>query len=362
MIQTPFAPVPKHKTVALVLPTCRMFETWKFLDAWQPSPWDMVVVVHDQDHPLMLQGREVDFNLCWADLDKLGAAGQIFSRRDAAIRAFGFLVAVEKGADIIVTLDDDCFPVKKPRSFINQHLRNLYQTTPWASTVPGVAVRGMPYARQHKDYQDRDVMVSMGLWENVADFDAVHTLMRCKGGLGGFKPPRGVRIMPAEQLFPFCGMNVAFRAEALPAMYFPKMGEGSPYSRFDDIWCGLVMQRALAATGYRVAVGEPFVEHVRASNPFKNLIKEAAGVEANEYVWRLFDKIGLNAEPDLAENVLQIASRMVDRVRDLPTTLAAYVESWADSLGVWVRLCRAVRPALSSRSDPAWTKAAAPLE
>src|SRR5262249_40663034 len=150
-------------------------------------------------------------------------------------------------------LDDDCLPIPgapnwDTRAFIAGHLDALQRPPAWASSVPGVRLRGLPYGGWGH-IAGVPVLVHMGLWTGVPDLDAVQTLAHAGPASGNghrgppapphFEPPRGVRLMPAEQYFPFCGMHFCFRKEALPALYFPKMGENSPYARFDDIWCGL---------------------------------------------------------------------------------------------------------------------------
>ena len=83
-------------------------------------------------------------------------------------------------------------------------------------------------------------------------------------------------------------------------MYYPPMGMNSPYARFDDIWCGLVMQRVCRHLRLPIVCGHPLVEHRRASDPFANLEKEGPGVGANERMWELVDAIELNEETPLA--------------------------------------------------------------
>ena len=159
--------------------------------------------------------------------------------------------------------------------------------------------------------------------------------------------------MHQAQLFPFCGMNFAFRAQALPALYFPPMGEGSPFARFDDIWAGLVLQKALPAAGLLVTTGEPFVRHVRASDPFRNLVREAPGVEANELVWRLLRDAQVPAG-DLAGAVAWLADYLrrsvnFDQLRGRPLT--AYLGRWGDNLAAWLRVCQAVFVARKASLD-----------
>lgn len=104
-----------------------------------------------------------------------------------------------------------------------------------------------------------------------------------------FEPPRGTTFAPPGRYVPMCGMNLAFRREATPLMYFPFQGEGSPYRRFDDIWAGVIAKKVCDCMGWTMAFGEPIVEHTRASNPFKNLQAEAAGIELNETFWKQVD-------------------------------------------------------------------------
>src|SRR5262249_34329858 len=153
----------------------------------------------------------------------------------------------------------------------------------WASTVPGLRVRGLPYRNTGVH---PGVAVSVGLWTGHADIDGITAVAKGPRVLEERLLRRRVRtrVMPATQYFPLCGMNLAFRQEAACLMYFPPMGQGSPYSRFDDIWCGLVLERVCRHLGLAVTVGRPLVRHQRASDPFVNLVKEAPGVRDHETI------------------------------------------------------------------------------
>jgi len=334
----------------MVVPSNRPRHVREFLAAWSPYPWDETIVVCDDAQPFDLYPCRYDLALSWADLPSFGADAHVFSRRDSAVRCLGFVTAVGGGADVVLTLDDDCYPAGEPAAFLARHVENLYYTNPWCSSCPGLVPRGMPYSTgdqvTHRGRCDIGVAVSMGLWHGHADIDAVHTLADGHQATN-YEPPCGVRVMHPAQFFPFCGMNFAFKAQALPALYFPPMGEGSPFSRFDDIWAGLVLQRALAAVDMLVTTGEPFVNHARASDPFKNLIREAPGVEANEWAWRLLGR-PLPPQEVLPDAVAVLAERLRRGARELaPRHLAGYFERWADNLAAWLRVCQA---AFRSRS------------
>ncbi len=323
---------------ALVVPTCRPAGLRAFLGAWRPFPWDDTVVVADLPGPVAGLPPAVR-QFCWADLER-HPAGELFSRQDSACRCFGFLQAVAGGADVVLTLDDDCFPPADAASWLRGHLANLAGAPAWASSVPGLRVRGLPYRGEGRPLR---VGVSMGLWAGQADRDACSRLVQ---EAGPFAPPGGVRVMADCQLFPLCGMNFAFRREVLPAVYFPPMGRGSPYARFDDIWGGLAAQAALVPLGYRFTVGEPFVEHRGAGDVFEALRREAPGVAANEWVWRLFALL-VPSETTVAGSVLDVAEALEASAENTPDP--AYVRRWGESLRGWCRLAEEALAAADGR-------------
>ena len=334
------APAPTR--TALVIPSNRSVSLSAWLLAWRPFPWDDTIVVFDDkawdgDRDLLLH-TGANLVLDWSHADDMekearGLVVPLFSRRDSAIRCLGFLEAVRRGAQVVLTLDDDCLPRVGPKAFLNQHVHNLSGRDVWASTVPGMRTRGLPY-RLPRD--DRPVALSMGLWSGHPDQDAACQL---REPVTGFEPPPGVRLMHPDQLFPLCGMNLAFRRELLPAMYFPFMGEGSPYARFDDIWCGLVSQTVCATLGWGVVVGEPHVRHARASDPMRNLVKEAPGVAAHEQFWRMFRReeiAGLSAGDTPGETVRKLADHLVRVGPRSPDP--NYVTRWGHRLTAWAKL------------------------
>jgi hypothetical protein len=80
-------------------------------------------------------------------------------------------------------------------------------------------------------------------------------------------------------------MNLAWKVEATPWMYYAPMGPQTPYQRFADIWMGVYMKRAMDAMGKAVVSGYSWVHHTRASNVFINLEQEGPGIRVNETFW-----------------------------------------------------------------------------
>ena len=323
----------------------------KFLRAWIPAPWDELIVVEDGPQRSMAieDGRQRPIHhFSWAEItedpDVIDPA--TFSRRDSAIKMYGFWAAVRAGADVVIALDDDCFPSASPESFVAAHLAALSQRTRWVPSIDESPTRGLPYF-DHGALPG--AVANMGLWQGVADYDAPQTLALHRSGnlRHSFNPPAGNRLMHPQQYWPFCAMNIAFRREVAPLMYMPKMGEGSPYRRFDDIWCGVILQRCCRHLGLLLATGEPHIQHISASDALINLEKEAPGIRANEDFWKVIEATPLDpakrATPltcaEAVANHLTSASRNEDRLtRNM--TLLGYLAEEGTRMQNWCKMFR----------------------
>jgi hypothetical protein len=270
----------------------------------------------------------------------------VFSQRDSGIKAFGFWKAVvTHKVDAVFCLDDDCFPTtagpvyNNPHErFVNQHLAALAGGAKWAPSV-GEPTRGLPY---YNPGLAGSTMLHMGTWLRDADYDAVQELAHHRAGVetGRFKSPPGVRLLHPDNYVPMCAMNISFRSELLPLMYFPKMGVGVPYRRFDDIWCGVILQRCARHLRLRLSVGDPAIDHRRASRPLVNLEKEAPGIAANEQFWQLVDNIVLIDAVTPLECMQRIGAGLRLRVDEASCTvlqgylhvLGGCIADWCDML------------------------------
>lgn len=322
----------------LVIPTNRPERVQEFLDAWSPWPWDKILIVEDAPAVSVTSnavsgnghgwnGEQV-LTYSWQEIDRSLPQAWIISRRDSAIRSYGFWRAWAMGADYIFTLDDDCFPLDG--EYVRKHMENLEATPAWQSTVPRLRVRGLPYMNTGTL---QNVYVSMGLWLCHPDIDSIQTLART-GRSGDEVLDRGMssRVMPSEQYFPLSGMNLAFRREVACLMYFPPMGVDSPYSRFDDIWAGLVLQRICRHLRYAIVCGQPLVEHRRASDPFANLVKEAPGIRSNEYIWETIDAVELRGREPLT------CMQEMGAALEVHASGGEYVRHWGRAILEWCKL------------------------
>lgn len=264
------------KRIAIIVPTIREDRIEAFKKAWadQIALHDAeLVVVHDGDvqcvewkdkkfTPQEIMGKKYLY---------------LISKKTDACRNLGFAF-VEKYmfTDVYISLDDDVLP---EGDTIGRHLEALDTNAciSWVSTLAGIPVRGMPYGVR----EEAKVMLSHGVWSGVPDLDAPSQLV--KGVPSDFKPTRGP--IPKGVYFPLCAMNFAFHRDALPFAYQAPMNTHG-LDRFADIWCGIYLKREFDKRGWAVYTGHASVIHDRASNVFKNLQKEAKGLELNEGVYK----------------------------------------------------------------------------
>jgi hypothetical protein len=312
--------------ITLVIPTIR---TLSFLTEWGSllSQCALLVV---EDH----MSKEIDVpktsfvhisHVCWQDIhDDFKENEWIFSRANAGIRSYGFWKAWKEGADIIITLDDDCYPVDT--NFIERHVKNLSQMAPhdWFPSFPHpdfLFTRGFPYQAR----SDVPVMVSHGLWGKNLDLDGMTQKAHPNLDIPAYPPMQ--TFIPKGLYYPMCSMNLAFRKEVTPLMYFPLMGkdpDGIPwgFDRFDDIWAGIFSKKIMDHLGYAVVNGSPFVEHRKASDADINIQKERAGIEINETLWQWVDVVKLTKKTpagcyrELAEKIVFPHTHYFSKLRE----------------------------------------------
>lgn len=264
--------------------------TLDFLKEWEELKRCKIIVVQDiGDKPEIPDGFDITI-YDHKDIKKdLGKNEWIIPSRTSACRSYGYYKAYQQGDEFIATLDNDCFP-EKGRYWINGHLYNLSLKTTlgWVSSIPNsnTPTRGFPYLIRDKS----PVMLSHGLWSNVPDFDGIDML---KQPNLRFERCLSSKLIPKNNYYPMCGMNLAWKREITPLMYFGIFGPEYGHDQLDDITAGILSKKVLDHLNYGVISGYPSVEHRKQSNAFVNLTKQAPSLYFNEIFWKEVDKIQL---------------------------------------------------------------------
>jgi reversibly glycosylated polypeptide / UDP-arabinopyranose mutase len=286
--------VPVSLKCTVVIPTIREPSIKEFLGVWEKAFASAHVMVIE-DNPTRtfdLSGYPQVTHYAWEDVDRdLGADNWIIPRRTDCIRSYGYWKAYQDHPDMVITLDDDCYPVDDGAHFVEKHWEALTRkaiSEAWQETGEGGPTRGVPYFHRYREWP---CLLNHGLWDHVPDFDAPTQLVHARFPQT-FTPVN--QTIPVGRYFPMCGMNLAFRPELIPALYFLLMGKGYQYDRFGDIWSGVLVKKICDHLGYAVKSGDPIVVHQRASNVWTNLRKEAPGLEVNEEFWQVIDGLCLS--------------------------------------------------------------------
>jgi len=324
--------------IVLIVPTIREECIRLFLYAWREEFFKnniFLIVVEDHltnEIKINEDFRKFQINwYTWKDIDaELGKKGWIIPRRNAAIRNFGLLKALEYKPDMVVSLDDDCYPDQE--NFFVRHWQflNTPATLDWVTSCDE-PTRGFPYKIRNKS----EVVLNHGLWSGVPDYDGI-TFKK-----SGYSPYKTIinetKVIPRYNYFPFCSMNFSYKPFITTLMYLPLMGQSSDgkkwqYDRFDDIWGGIILKKVCDHLGLAIRSGSPSVEHRKASDIDKIVEQEKAGMLANEYFWKRVDKIKINSRT-IYGTYIKIASK-------IETWKESYFQNLGKAMKIWADLVR----------------------
>lgn len=265
------------KKIAVVIPTIRPDAYEKFLEAWsfQFKLHNVeIITVWDSESPT-ISHEEKRFTLSQV----MGSDTDLICNFTSACRNLGFAFVAKCLPDVeyIVTLDDDVRPIGDT---IGDHIAQLQRRVPvsFFNTFHNCDYfpRGFPYNLR----DEAEVVLSHGPWIGIKDWDAPTQLV-----LGNPDVEFYVGPVPKGVEMAICGMNVAFKRKVLPLVYYAPAARYPAAERFDDIFWGRHFKREIDQLGLAMVTGYGAVSHDRLSNTYKNLQKEAVGIEVNDKYW-----------------------------------------------------------------------------
>lgn len=263
---------------AIVLPTIRSQEFVNaFLTAWEKEFEGCTLIVVEDRPEKLLELPKGTLHFDWSDIEKdLGEDSWIIPRRTDCVRSYGYYKAWQLNPLFILTLDDDTYP--ESPGHVQAHYNALFNTRGHAGNYFNTLKHDLPRGFIPGELS---VGINHGGWVKTPDFDAVTQIAyRSQKELEVKDFNEGV--IPSGAHYSMCGMNLSWRPEHTPLMYFGLQGnimrngrlEKLPIDRCGDIWCGFYSKYHLDAQGVGVTTGPPYVIHDRASNPWSNHEKE----------------------------------------------------------------------------------------
>lgn len=268
---------PQAPRIAVVIPTIRPDSYLRFREEWDDlfeRHGVTVVAIFDGDNPQLEDDTKPDVQLSLGEI--MSEYSDCITTHSGSIRNLGFAYVAKylPSVETIITLDDDVSPIGDT---IEDHLNALDSRCPvsWMSTMTEYT-RGFPYGVR----DEAEVVLSHGVWDTNLDWDAPTQLVL--GNNRGAFPYMGP--IPKGVYFPLCIMNVAFKRKLLPYMF--QAPDALGVGRMDDIFSGILCKQDIDRNGWAAVSGLALVNHKRESNVFKNLQKEALGIELNESFWK----------------------------------------------------------------------------
>lgn len=300
-----------------------------FLKEWDELKNTEIIVVQDiGEKPEVPNGFNVtifDHKDIEADL---GENAWIIPSQTSACRSYGYYKAWQRKPDYIYTIDNDCYP-ERFDYWSNGHHKMLQEpaTLDWVNTVHEPYMRGFPYEIRDKAF----VIMNHGLWSNIPDLDGKTMLERPDLR---FKPFTESEVVPKNNFFPMCGMNLAWRRGLTPAMYFGLFGPEYGFDQYDDIWAGIIVKKIIDHLGYAVRSGFPSVEHRKQSDAQTNIRKQAPGLAMNERFWEVVWDIQLT-ESNIIDCYEELITKLPDVIQDEPE---GWTKKYKQAALIWLSL------------------------
>lgn len=277
--------------------------------------------------------------------------------------SFGFVVAYEEDADVVIELDDDV-ALHKGYS-LNEHLCNLFRNggftvfakAKWYNSMENLVLnekvqvfpRGHPYDKEcrREDYEwvnsASTSVLNMGLWSGEPDLDALtliyHSGLDGSCHLKGDGLKREKVVVGKGTYFAICSMNTAFLSKIIPAFYQLYMNQLG-IDRFDDIWSGIFLKKITDYMNESVSIGAPMLTHKKAPrDSFSDLRKEMEGMDLNERLWRAVDSMSLSGNSYL-DAYISLTQNLSTAVLSIGRTKAQrdFLELQIQKMQTWTSL------------------------
>lgn len=281
-------------------------------------------------------------------------------------RNIGFLMALDRGADVLITIDDDNYCLGDS-DFVGEHLHAGAKSSGHAtassdgwlnfcdllsgSARDPIFPRGFPYFARRKDRTLETVQespattaINVGLWLSDPDVDAISRLAQAPR-IDAFRG--GSLYVSSGTWSPINTQNTALSREAVAAYYYVRMGfdvGGLKIDRYGDILSGYFVQKCVKAKGEAIRVGTPIADHRRTPhNLFKDLYHELAGmVIIEELIPEIIESPISGSTYDelyltLADGIEEISSRKRgfvwdDGGREFVTSTAEHMRAWVTAV------------------------------
>lgn len=299
-------------------------------------------------------------------LKKFPALKKIIPYNSDNRRNIGYLMAVEREADIIIIIDDDNF-VDSEKDFLNAHsivgqvadfdalstgngwfnICSMLRKKPDRVIYP----RGFPYSKRWKEgkvsYRKTQgrIVINEGLWLGDPDIDSITRLTE------DVKTTEILQehvVLDQGTFSPIDTQNTALHRDILPCAYFVLMGasiKGLVIERYGDIFFGLFAKKIIDHLGDYVSFGKPFTIHRRnPHNLLKDLQQEFWSIIFTDVLVEFLETISLT-ENTYSRCYLELAGKLekfVSEHKSFNNESRKYFRDLTSAMKIWVKTCNSI--------------------
>lgn len=285
-------------------------------------------------------------------------------------RNVGYLLALESGADFMISIDDDNYCLPNEDFFAGHQVvcddsvtgMIVNSSTGWYNVCDLLVLdqpvatyaRGFPYQFRHRSEKIQSVQgqarvrVNAGLWLKDPDVDAISWLVNPVHSQN-FK---GESVILGDHAWsPVNSQNTALHRDAIVCYYFVRMGyplAGIPIDRYGDIFSGYFLEACVRHMEHAVRFGTPIADHRRNSHDYMNdAANEWACIMVLEDLlpW-LTNEASLKGDT-YAETYLSLSYALEEGVEKMSGRIwtdatRGYFHQMAYCMRQWVETCRVV--------------------
>ena len=277
-------------------------------------------------------------------------------------RNIGFLMALERKRQFLISIDDDSFPMNEDYYGLHtivgttKNLPVVSSTNGWFNPCSMlendreqyIYARGFPYSKRNqktaltKKNKKIRIGVNAGLWLNEPDVDAFARLA-IPVKITGLKQKQ--IALDKDCYAPINTQNTALVYDLIPAFYFVLM-EGTinhlPLSRFGDIWTGWFLKKIADHLGYYVSFGEPLTDHRRNKHDlFNDLYIELTPLKHNDAFVELIQLITPKGKTTI-DVYSDISKKLHDEIQKNNTfkgEFKKYSQTLYEHQQIWLETC-----------------------
>ncbi len=283
-------------------------------------------------------------------------------------RNVGFLMALERQSDFLISIDDDNFCTDE-EDYFAAHADGLFRKQQHEaaasesrflnicdlleSDAPCVYPRGYPYfARQRgpapsTEKLPADVMMNAGLWLRHPDIDAI-TWLGLRPVVHAFKGKS--LVLDRTTWAPVNSQNTALLRHLIPAYYFIRMGYsigGMTVDRYGDIFSGYFALACAKHFGGTARFGTPIADHRRNShNYMKDISCELPAIILLEdlLAWLIDAPLSGSTCLDAYESLSHVMEEAVERFQGSAWTGASrgFFHQMGHYMRRWLSACRSL--------------------